>query len=48
VKPHKLSQKDVDARWTKKNNAVFYGYKNHVKADTKTKLIVRAPLKTIF
>jgi IS5 family transposase len=40
VKPHKLSQKDVDARWTKKNNAVFYGYKNHVKADTKTKLIV--------
>ena len=39
VNPHKLSQKDVDARWTKKNNATFYGYKNHVKADTKTKLI---------
>jgi len=39
VKPHKLAQKDVDARWTKKNNTVFYGYKNHVKADTKTKLI---------
>jgi len=39
VKPHKLSQKDVDARWTKKNNTVFYGYKNHIKADTKTKLI---------
>ncbi|HBE40769.1 MAG TPA: IS5 family transposase, partial [Bacteroidales bacterium] len=39
VKPHKLAQKDVDARWTKKNNATFYGYKNHVKADTKTKLI---------
>lgn len=38
-KPHKLCQKDVDARWTKKNNTVFYGYKNHVKADTKTKLI---------
>jgi transposase, IS5 family len=38
-KPHKLAQKDVDARWTKKNNTVFYGYKNHVKADTKTKLI---------
>jgi IS5 family transposase len=36
---HKLCQKDVDARWTKKNNAAFYGYKNHVKADTKTKLI---------
>jgi len=39
VKPHKLTQKDVDARWTKKNNTVFYGYKNHIKADTKTKLI---------
>jgi IS5 family transposase len=38
--PHKLSQKDVDARWTKKNKTVFYGYKNHVKGDTKTKLIV--------
>jgi IS5 family transposase len=36
---HKLCQKDVDARWTKKNNTTFYGYKNHVKADTKTKLI---------
>ncbi|MFC2086584.1 IS5 family transposase [Bacteroidota bacterium] len=39
VKPNKLAQKDIDARWTKKNNNTFYGYKNHVKADTKTKLI---------
>ena len=38
-KPNKLAQKDVDARWTKKNNTTFYGYKNHVKADRKTKLI---------
>jgi len=38
-KPHKLSQKDVDARWTKKNDTVFYGYKNHIKTDAKTKLI---------
>ena len=37
--PHKLCQKDIDARWTKKNNAIYYGYKNHVKADVKTKLI---------
>lgn len=37
--PNKKCQKDVDARWTKKNNATFYGYKNHVKSDTKTKLI---------
>ena len=26
-------------RWTKKNITVFYGHKNYVKADTKTKLI---------
>jgi IS5 family transposase len=38
-KPHKFRQKDVDARWTKKNNTTYYGYKNHVKADVKTKLI---------
>jgi len=38
-KPNKKRQKDVDARWTKKNNTTFYGYKNHVKSDTKTKLI---------
>ncbi len=38
-KPHKLCQKDVDARWTKKNNGTYYGYKNHIKADVKTKLI---------
>jgi len=38
-KPHKLSQKDIEARWTKKNNVTFYGYKNHVKVDTKSKLI---------
>jgi IS5 family transposase len=39
-KPHKLAQKDVDARWTKKNDEVHYGYKDHVKVDEKTKLIV--------
>lgn len=37
--PHKLSQKDIDARWTKKNDETFYGYKDHVKIDTKSKLI---------
>lgn len=37
---NKLAQKDTDARWTKKNNATFYGYKNHIKADTKSKIIV--------
>ena len=38
-KPNKLRQKDLEARWTKKNNQVYYGYKNHIKADRKTKLI---------
>jgi IS5 family transposase len=36
---HKFCQKDTDARWVKKNEVVFYGYKNHIKSDTKTKLI---------
>ena len=37
--PHKLAQKDTDARWTKKNNVNYFGYKNHVKQDAKSKLI---------
>jgi len=36
---HKLRQKDVDARWTKKGQEVHYGYKDHVKVDAATKLI---------
>jgi IS5 family transposase len=31
--PHQLSQKDVDARWTKKNGQSFFGYKNHISID---------------
>ena len=38
-RPHKKSHKDTDARWTQKNGVNHYGYKNHVKADKKTKLI---------
>lgn len=37
--PDKLSQKDTDARWTKKDGQSYYGYKDHIKADTKSKLI---------
>jgi len=33
-------QKDSEARWTRKNSEVHYGWKNHVKADLKTKLIL--------
>jgi IS5 family transposase len=37
---NKLEQKDTDARWAKKGNETFYGYKDHIKADKETKLIV--------
>lgn len=36
---HKLSQKDTDARWTKKNNTSHYGYKDHINIDVKHKFI---------
>jgi IS5 family transposase len=36
---HKLPQKDTDARWAKKNNQTYFGYKDHVKADATSKLI---------
>ena len=35
----KVRQKDRDARWTKKHGRSFFGYKNHVNADAKHKLI---------
>jgi IS5 family transposase len=38
---HKKRQKDTDARWTQKNNINYFGYKNHVKQDAKSKLIVK-------
>ena len=37
--PHKLAQKDTDARWTKKNKETHYGYKDHVKVDADSKII---------
>ena len=37
--PNKLAQKDLDARWTSKRGQRYYGYKNHVNADPKHKLI---------
>ena len=40
-KPAKNRQKDKDARWTKKHGHSFFGYKNHVNADAKQKLIRR-------
>jgi IS5 family transposase len=41
VKKHKCCQKDVDARWTKKNKKDMFGYKNHISAKVKYKLIRR-------
>ena len=39
--PHVKSQKDTDARWAKKNNETYYGYKNHVKQDAGSKIMVK-------
>ena len=36
---HKVCQKDMDARWTKKRGETYYGYKDHVKVDSGSKLI---------
>ena len=40
-KPAKRSQKDTDARWTKKHGKSHYGYKNHVNVDRQHKLVRR-------
>lgn len=37
--PHKMRQKDRDARWVNKDGKNYYGYKNHIKAGSETKLI---------
>ena len=36
---NKLRQKDTDAQWVMNNKKSFFGYKNHIKADVKTKLV---------
>lgn len=38
-KTAKGRQKDCEARWTKKNDETHYGWKNHINADAKSKLI---------
>lgn len=38
----KRAHKDVEARWTKKNEQTFYGYKDHIKVNLTTKLIETA------
>lgn len=36
---NKERQKDIDAQWTRKNFQNYFGYKNHIKVDSETKLI---------
>ncbi|WP_449459580.1 transposase, partial [Streptococcus suis] len=35
----KRSQKDVDATWARKGDVRYFGYKNHICIDRKSKLI---------
>jgi IS5 family transposase len=35
-----LEQKDVDARWAKKNEEVHFGYKDHILCDVASKMII--------
>ena len=38
-KINKLRQKDLDAKWTRKGGVLYYGYKDHIKADADSKLV---------
>ena len=44
--PNKLSQKDTDATWLKKNGKNHYGYKNHIKIDQGSKIITEYQVTT--
>ncbi|MDR3185574.1 MAG: transposase, partial [Christensenellaceae bacterium] len=34
-----VAQTDMDARWTKKNDDSYFGYKDHIKCDSDSKII---------
>jgi IS5 family transposase len=42
----KSRQKDSDATWTVRNDRSYFGYKNHVQADSSTKLVSRYSVTT--
>ena len=44
--PKVKAHKDLEARWTKKDNQTFYGCKGHVKVDVRDKLILKAVVST--
>jgi transposase, IS5 family len=37
----KSSHKDTDANWTAKHGKQYFGYKNHIKADMKSKIVTK-------
>lgn len=39
--PHRLAQKDREARWTQKNGISYFGYKNHINIDVEYGFIRR-------
>lgn len=43
---NKTKQKDTNAQWTRKNMQNYFGYKNHIKVDSETKLITRFKVTT--
>lgn len=43
---NKRRQKDTDAKWVMNRNKAYFGYKDHIKADEKTKLITRYVVTT--
>jgi IS5 family transposase len=44
--PNKLSQKDIDASWLNKNGKNHFGYKNHIKIDSGSKIITEYQVTT--
>ncbi|MDR2971489.1 MAG: IS5 family transposase [Bacteroidales bacterium] len=44
--PQKLLQRDIDATWAMQGNEVHFGYKDHIKIDNDSKLIVDYNIST--
>ena len=44
--PNKLSQKDTESSWLKKNGKNYFGYKNHIKIDQGSKIITEYQVTT--
>ena len=44
--PNVKAQKDTEAKWTQKGGVNYFGYKNHVKVDSKSKIITKYSVTT--